>query len=395
MKGKILFISMALLLAMSLVPMGCAPEVEEEEEEKIFRVAHLEPLAGPFAGWGIPCTFSAELAVKDINAAGGVKVGGEYYEWVEVLYDNQLDPTITSTLARRVIFDDKIDYIFVNSTDEGAAITDICNENEVVLFTHGPISDFIGPKAPYTFQFWNTMAEQEWVCLQYIHDTYPDITTVAVFAYEGRLGYEAAADFTGEAKNLGFTALEPNFNPAGTTDYYSQLTAILAEGPGYISLTNLPAEDQAHLCKQGRELGFEGIFGHPDVLDMATMTAIAGLEALQGNIGQAPDAYTDAGRRWDERFIEDFGSSQTWTRYMYDGRWLLKLAIEKADSFDPELVKEALGEVKFEGVAGETYFASNKFTGGRNCSLKAKMFCVLIEGEELVQVYSGYAPLWD
>ena len=392
MKEKILFISMALLLAMSLVPISCAPEVEGE---KIFRVAHLEPLSGPFTAWGIPCTFSAELAIADINAAGGVKVGGEYYKWEEVLYDNELDPTITSTLARKVIFDDEIDYIFVNSTDEGAAITDICNENKVVLFTHGPISDFIGPQAPYTFQFWNTMAEQEWACLQYIRDAYPEITTVVAMAYDLRLGHEAAEEFDEEAEHLGFTVLEPSFSAPGTTDFYSVLAPLLEQDVGYISLTNLPAEDQAHISKQARELGFEGIFGHPDVLDLETMKSIAGLEALQGNIGLAPDAYTDVGRYWDERFVDDFGSSQTWTRYMYDGRWLLKLAIEKADSFDPELVKEALGEVKFDGVAGLTYFGSNKFTGGRNCSLKAKMFVVQIEGEEMVQKFSDYAPLWD
>ena len=390
---RMLLISLVIVLALSAVAVGCGGG--EEEGEKVFRVAHLEPLAGPFAGWGLPCQESAELAVEDINADGGVKVGDDYYIWEEVLYDNQLDPTITSTLARKVIYDDEIGYIFVNSTDEGLAISEICNENKVILFVHGPISDIIGPQAPYTFQFWNTMAEQEWVCLQYVHDTYPEVDTVGCFAYDARLGREAAADFTEQAEILGFTVIEPRFNAPGTTDFYSQLTAMLAKNPGYISVTNLPAEDQAHIVKQARELGYTGIIGHPDVLDMETMTAIAGLEALQGNIGQSPDCYTAVGQDWNQRFLADFGSEQTWTRYMYDARMLLELAIEKAGTTDPEVLKDTLGEVKFEGVAGETYFAANKYTGGLKRSLKAKMFCVQVEGDQLVQKFSGYAPLWD
>jgi len=52
-----------------------------------------------------------------------------------------------------------------------------------------------------------------------------------------------------------------------------------------------------------------------------------------------------------------------WTGQQYDNLWLLKAAIEKAGTLEPEKVATALGEVSIDGIGGKISYGGQDVYG--------------------------------
>ncbi len=82
------------------------------------------------------------------------------------------------------------------------------------------------------------------------------------------------------------------------------------------------------------------------------------------------------------------GQAGPWP-YLYDGMWLLKLAIEKANTFDTEKVAKALETVEFDGIFGPTSFGGKK-TFGINRMINIKIPVAEVVKGAPKDVYSAY-----
>ncbi len=60
-------------------------------------IGYTGPLSGPAAEYGRDCANGVEMAVQDINAAGGVKINGKSYLFKLEKMDDRVDPTQVST----------------------------------------------------------------------------------------------------------------------------------------------------------------------------------------------------------------------------------------------------------------------------------------------------------
>jgi branched-chain amino acid transport system substrate-binding protein len=367
-------------------------------KEKVFKFANNAAFSGPYATWGLMSRYGFSLAAEDINAAGGIKVGSDTYKVEIVEYDNAADPTIALTVGRKAIFSDGIKFMNVLSTDEATACNELANAEKVIIFGLGPYRHQIGPKYPYSFQTYQEIIESGEVILDYIKKNFPQYKKVVQFDPDDARGEESGADFVAVAKKKGFEVVDEIHVESGTTDYYSVLTKLIRKGVDVISGGCLAEVDQAYIIKQGRELGFKGVFIHPDTFDIPTMEPICGKEAMEGSLAasQLVQMPTEIGKKWQKRYVEQFGSLVFWAGYSaYDVLWLVKEAIEKAGTMDTEKVKDSLGEVEFLGVGGQTRFAANKFSGGLGRALKIMMYVIEYRNGEKVQVYEDYSQyIW-
>ena len=59
------------------------------------------PLSGPAAEYGQDILSGVDMAVKDVNAAGGITVGGKKYTFRLEKLDDRVDPTQAVNNARR------------------------------------------------------------------------------------------------------------------------------------------------------------------------------------------------------------------------------------------------------------------------------------------------------
>jgi branched-chain amino acid transport system substrate-binding protein len=86
------------------------------------------PLSGELAGFGSFQKWGYEAAIKDVNAAGGVDVGGTKRKVELKLLDDKTDPNVTSSSTTRLITQDKVDALLGSCTpvlvNAGALIAD-------------------------------------------------------------------------------------------------------------------------------------------------------------------------------------------------------------------------------------------------------------------------------
>jgi len=399
MKVRNVFVTLLILALVvgafgSLAASGCAPE---PEKEKVFRFGVVFGLSGAGAAWGWQGLLGSDLAVEDINARGGIQVGGEWYRVERLVYDAAWDPVVTATVVRKAVLDDGLKFLHVQSTAEGLAVVDFTTEQEVLLKIEGPVR-ILGPDYPFTFQAHFEFSDNDEVMADYILGTYPHLTRLLLLNPDCARGRPQGALAEEYLAELGFTLVDSLYIPLGTTDFYPVLVPALAKGIDIINTGCLAPDERAILIKQAFELGFRGVTVHPDSLPTAILLDIAGKEALEGAVGapQLVEMPTEQSREYERRYVERYGTFIYWPiPNVYDPHMLMFAAIEKADSFDPVKVAEALGTVRIEGVLGkEVGFFTNIYTPDLPRAMKSPVFVVEIRDGVEVDVASGYGRIW-
>lgn len=114
----------------------------------------IDDTSGPFATMATPKTWGYQLAVEEINAAGGIEVDGETKTIKHIQYDGQSDVGRYSQLTQQCIFEDEADVIMAGYTGaEREAARSEAVRNEVIFWHNnqgeGGIADrysfFSGP----------------------------------------------------------------------------------------------------------------------------------------------------------------------------------------------------------------------------------------------------------
>ena len=68
-------------------------------------------LSGSMAGFGQGQTYGHKKAIADLNALGGINMGGKMVPVTYVVYDDTSDPTKAGSLASQLILSDKVDIL--------------------------------------------------------------------------------------------------------------------------------------------------------------------------------------------------------------------------------------------------------------------------------------------
>lgn len=142
----------ALALAGGAVSIGGAVSPALAKDEIV--VCTIDDLSGDFSIMATPKTYGYQLAVKEINDAGGIEVDGETKMVKLITYDGQSDVGRYQQLAQRCIFDDEADVVMAGYTGaEREAARQEVVRNQVIFWHNnqgeGGIADrysfFSGP----------------------------------------------------------------------------------------------------------------------------------------------------------------------------------------------------------------------------------------------------------
>jgi len=164
-KKRILFIALAVVLALSVGIIGCNGQQEEEEEEvpEAILVGVPAPQSGMYAGFGVGGVWGMQAAVDDINALGGVYV--EEYDTnldIELIVVNtESDESKAGTLAESLILSDKVNFLAYGDQPPpmNAPIATKAEEYEIpYICTTGPAEPWLGMRADAAGQWSYTWA---------------------------------------------------------------------------------------------------------------------------------------------------------------------------------------------------------------------------------------------
>src|ERR1700682_4526665 len=134
------------------------PAIVSSESDAI-RLGHLTPRTGFLGPLGEYAVMGVNLAVDEINAAGGV-MGRK----IELIAEDSVNPQTASTKAERLIERDKVVAIVGEiSSASGLAIAQVAQRNRTIFFNTGCNSDELRGKSCNRFMFHTEAANSMYV----------------------------------------------------------------------------------------------------------------------------------------------------------------------------------------------------------------------------------------
>ncbi len=337
----------SILVAVLLV--GSVHSTKAGETKNILKIGLAMPISGPASAWGIPISNVLLLMAEKMNSDGALKVDGKIYNIDMILVDTKFTPEGSAAAAHKLIYNDKVKFIFGPIVGHEILAVQVISEPEkVIVFGEGWDNETIEPDKPYTFRFTTAPYEVYPALWNWVKESYPDVKKVAILNTDTESGLAAAENLAYLLPRLGYEVVADTYYPYGVKDFMPYIIKILASKPDAMSVEGDPPT-MALICKQFRESGYKGHFFQADPIDAASMVEIAGKENLEGWVtsadvaAQGPmatpfalelkQAYIDKYGNWD-----DIAFAGSFT-YMLD---VLKEAMEVAGSLDTEKVHAVL-----------------------------------------------------
>ncbi|MDH3663132.1 MAG: ABC transporter substrate-binding protein, partial [Alphaproteobacteria bacterium] len=104
-------------------------------QAKAVKVGFLAPLTGEVAAWGLPGLYGCEIWAEQVNAAGGVDIGGEPHMVELVSYDNEYAPDKARTGATKLIAEDEVKFIMMLGGDTWPAVQPVAERAGMLVST--------------------------------------------------------------------------------------------------------------------------------------------------------------------------------------------------------------------------------------------------------------------
>jgi ABC-type branched-subunit amino acid transport system substrate-binding protein len=352
--------SLVALLVLALVAAalaGCGGSGGAATGER-FKIGLIVPLTGPVAADGIPLKNGFDLALKEINAQGGVL--GEKVEVVTL--DNQSDPALSSQQATRLIRQDKVDYLVGTITGaEQNAVGQVADAARV------PFSNIIMGTPPFCSRYvWSFGETNQMLLKPFI----PELVKrygkkVALVGSD----YNFPHEYHEVAKELvgaeGGTVVAEEYSPLGTSDWQPVATKLAAADPDWI-LSAVVGGDAIAFVKQAQQFG---------LLKKSQLTGVSFIQEYYPPI--APIAN---GRILVSRYSEQLpgeGNADFVKRYRaayeaegpipgvaanaFDAVRFIAKAVNAAGSADKEKVIDELAKTQIDGIYGpDEHFTENQ-----------------------------------
>ncbi|WP_449622263.1 ABC transporter substrate-binding protein [Robertmurraya sp. Marseille-Q9965] len=313
--------------------------------------ANLE-LSGAVASYGEGIKEGIDLAIEEINAAGGID--GKELEVVPV--DNKSEGSEATNAAIKLVNQDKVTAIIGSATSGNTkAQTQIANDGKTVLITPSGTADDLtlgtdGKVIDYVFRTSFIDSFQGKVAANFANEL--GIKNAAIYA-------DNASDY---AKGLA-KSFKETFEAAGgkvvaeesyiadDTDFRSTLTNLKSANPEFIFIPGY-YEEVGLIVKQARELGIDVPLMGADGWDSPTLIELAGAENLNNTFITNHYSSGDPDETI-QKFVEAFSKKydgakpDAFNALGYDSVYLLVDAMERAGTTtDKEKIKDALAETK-------------------------------------------------
>lgn len=333
--------------------------------EKVIKIGVSGPLQKEA---GIGDKNGAELAAKEINAAGGI-LGHK----LELFFaDDGARAEIGINAVKKLIFDDKVDVIIGGwLSGVGLAQANHIFDAKKLWLSVGPATPKLAnyvkqdyDRAKYFFRVGcvnsDMFAKDMVIFASAFYKDKMGLTKLALLPESSVWAREMAKYLTPHFKNAGFEIVYTDVFDPRQTDFSAQFSKIRKSGaqilftiqaasPG-VPLTKQWADSKLPVHQAGYSLASQ-VFNFWD----KTGGKCNGEVTQLINGGRAP--ITDKTIPFYDKYVETYGISPTYTAFgCYDALYLLKAAAEKCKSLDTDKLVKTIEKMEFPGTGGLIVF---------------------------------------
>ncbi len=336
--------------------------------QKTVKIGFLAPLTGEVAAWGLPGLYGCQIWVEKVNAAGGIKVGGDSYKVELVSYDNEYAPDKARTGATKLIKEDGVKFIMMLGGDTWPAVQPIANRTGTLVSTLLP-SD-LSPDTKTLIAPCEVHPIYNVTGVQWLAENKPNLKTAVVCAQDDALGRPSVATYLAAFEAEGIDVLDTVFFDLSATDFAPIMTSMLAKKPDILCLDTAYADYVHPLCEQAFQQGFKGQIISCTADFYEKIIEKTSKEFMEGFIFQFPD-FDDAALNGSQINFPDPNGFYAEYSKRWPGEWgavsweyasimdLWRAGAEKAGSVEPTAVlpamkaggkgKHAFGEAEWWG----------------------------------------------
>jgi branched-chain amino acid transport system substrate-binding protein len=349
-------------------------------------VGAVEILSGPNAAYGTAIRAGLELALGEINGAGGVLGGRTIKLDVE---DSAGDKTQAINAARLLIGRDKVvTVIGPTLSNEMFAVGPVVNARHIPIIGTSTTANGITAIGEWVFR--TSLPESDVIPVTMAYAKRRGVKTIALlYANDDAFSKSGHDVMKAAAEQAGFQIVADESFGSKDADFSAQLTKIKGLNPDAVGISAL-VEPVSGVLLQARQLGFpkETLFiggngsNSPKLGEIAGAAAdglVVGSPWFVGKQDPKNEAFVAAFRKQTGHDPDQFAAQA------YDCMHILADAINRAGATDPEAIRGALLKTTYTGVMGPF-----RFTEDRNPASTAGVVVLQMEGGKF-QVAPGSA----
>lgn len=333
---------------------------EEQDKEEPITIGAVLPMTGIAAVYGENEKNGIDLAVKEINEAGGI-AGRK----LRIIYeDDQTEPKNTVSAIQKLIAVDKVEIVIGGTWDflANAAIP-VIHENKKVLITPSALPDTLETKSPYVFIMHSPVAIHQSVFENFLSQfDSGKVATIVVNNPWGLAHLETYKKAIAATNNVLIKEIIlPQFD---NNDIQRELTLIKSLAPDVLLVTMNLSDSAVFARKQAELRIIAKILAHENLANTYYEGNVAG-NYLEGitifKFSAADSAFT-------ARYEEVYGEKpSTYADTAYDAVYVIKQAIENMNgATDAESIRTGLKKItNYKGASGAIDLSVNNFPANK------------------------------
>ncbi len=319
----------------------------------IIKIGGVAPLSGNVAVYGVECKNGIDLAVEEINAAGGV--AGK--KLVFICEDDEGMPDKTVNAFKKLITKDKVSIVIGSLTSGCAkAITTLAQARGVVQIAPAATSPDITDAGNFIFRACFIDPFQGTVGGKFAAENLGAKNAAILYDLQNDYSVGLTENFKTSFAAAGGRIVAEESYAGGDKDFNAQLTKIKNASPDVVYLPDYYGT-VALVAKQLRAQGIQCPIVGADGWD--GLVGTAGDEVLNGYYSNhyAIDSTEDKVREYVAAFRAKYNKNpNAFAALGYDSVYMVKDAIEAAGSTDAAAVRSALEKTNGSYVTGHLTF---------------------------------------
>ncbi|MEG1805120.1 MAG: ABC transporter substrate-binding protein [Clostridia bacterium] len=349
--GKKLVV-MVLVVAMTMACFaGCGGGAKATE----WYVGSSGPLTGGAAVYGLGVKRGAEIAVKEINAAGGINGAQVKFDIRDDVCDGAQAKTNFNSLEGAGM------HVFMGAVTSGASIEagkEAKEANVFLLTPSGSAQDCT--QYDNAFRICFTDPVQGVKSAKYVKDTYPNVKKMGVL-YDSSDEYSTGIYKAFKAELKGVDLVEETFTAETKTDFSTQIENFKNKGCEVVFIPFYASEAALFLTQaksKGLKVPFFGCDGMDGVEGISKdKSVVEGLVFLTAFVSSSTDPKA---KNFTDSYVSAYGEKPNqFAADAYDAMYTIKAALEHSKATPDmtaskvcDLMKDAMTKITVKGLTG-------------------------------------------
>ena len=339
------------------------------------------PLTGPFGTEANEQVKSAELAIKEFNATGGLN--GRMAELL--VRDDKLNPGEAATRTLELIEKEKVNFVVGSlSASVQLSVNNVCKERGVI-FNSISQSDAIGEVKDFSKYTFHEALNPHMTSSALARYAIPKFgKRVVFFVPDYAYGHEMLRGFQRAGKEFGMETLADLRYPLGTSDYSSFFPRVQAAKPDILCMFNF-GRDLVNAIKQAYDFGIKQQTKIITTLLLLSARQAAGPEPFEGVVGATSyywkiEESLASAKHFNDLYRKAYngGVPTDYGALGYAGVRSVLTAARNAKTTDTEKVIAAMENLKYDFYKGPQYY--------RKCDHQSVQSMILLQSKPGNQV---------